>query len=53
MFVCPSIFDAVSMGTPFVRAIVVANVCLATCELMRNVQQRDIELNAAQGRFWF
>lgn len=34
MLVCPSIFDTVSIGTPFVRAIVVANVCLATCKLI-------------------
>ena len=27
MFVCPSILDTVSMGTPFDSVVVVANVC--------------------------
>ena len=29
MFVCPSILDTVSMGTPFDSVVVVANVCRA------------------------
>ena len=29
MFVCPSILDTVSMGTPFANVVVVAKVCLA------------------------
>lgn len=28
MFVCPNILLTVSMGTPFARVVVVANVCL-------------------------
>ena len=30
MFVCPSIFDTVSIGTPFASVVVVANVCRLT-----------------------
>lgn len=32
MFVCPSILDTVSMGTPFANVVVVAKVCLARCK---------------------
>lgn len=32
MFVCPSIFDTVSIGTPFASVVVVANVCRARCK---------------------
>ena len=40
MFVCPSILDTVSMGTPFDSVVVVANVCRARW----NVRGHDVQL---------
>ena len=34
MFVCPSILDTVSMGTPFDSVVVVANVCRAVWKVI-------------------
>lgn len=46
MFVCPSIFDTVSIGTPFESVVVVAKVCLARWKVIgyaRKSRQKKIK----------
>lgn len=46
MFVCPSILDTVSMGTPFANVVVVAKVCLARWKVIgyaRKSRQKKIK----------
>ena len=41
MFVCPSILDTVSMGTPFDSVVVVANVCRARWKVIGNARKSE------------
>ena len=41
MFVCPSILDTVSMGTPFDSVVVVANVCRARWKVIGSARESE------------
>lgn len=46
MFVCPNIFDTVSIGTPLASVVVVANVCRARWKVIgyaRKSRQKKIK----------
>ena len=41
MFVCPSILETVSMGTPFDSVVVVANVCRARWNIQGKASESE------------